>query len=115
MRDATSGEASAASSPVTTERPPDTRPYSPGLEGVVAAETSLGLVDGANGRLLYRGYPIGQIVKGGTYAAVAELLWTGEWNTGATLHPGPVSWPVIRALRELPHDAHPMDALRTAV
>ena len=26
---------------------------------------------------LYRGYPIGELVKGGSYAAVAELLWIG--------------------------------------
>ena len=56
----------------------DGRPYSPGLEGVLAAETSLGLVDGANGRLLYRGYRIGDLVAQGSYASVANLLWTGE-------------------------------------
>src|SRR3954470_14449001 len=93
----------------------DTRPYSPGLEGVIAAESSIGLVDGENGRLLYRGYPIGELVKRGTYAQVADLLWTGEWHRDATLDPEPVPAPVLVALRELPRDAHPMDALRTAV
>ena len=43
----------------------------PGLEGVVAAESALGLVDGANGRLLYRGYPIGELVEKGSYPAIA--------------------------------------------
>ncbi len=102
---------------VTTEAAPsaDTRPYSPGLEGVVAAESALGLVDGANGRLLYRGYPIVQLVERGTYAAVANLLWTGEWDPGAELHPAPVPQPVLAALRQLPKTAAPMDALRTAV
>ena len=56
----------------------DSRPYSPGLEGVIAAESAIGMVDGKNGCLLYRGYPIGQLVKRGTYAQVAELLWTGS-------------------------------------
>ena len=56
----------------------DERPYSPGLEGVVAAETALGYVDGEQGRLLYRGYRIGDLVDHGTYPAVANLLWTGE-------------------------------------
>jgi citrate synthase len=93
----------------------DTRPYSPGLEGVVAAESAIGLVDGTNGRLLYRGYPIGQLVKRGTYAEVADLLWTGEWHPGATLHPAPISPAVLTALRQLPRTAVPMDALRTAV
>ena len=35
--------------------PADTRTYSPGLEGVIAGETSLSYIDGEAGRLLYRG------------------------------------------------------------
>ena len=62
---------------------PDTRPYSPGLEGVVAGETALSLVDGERGRLLYRGYRIGDLVEHGTYPAVANLLWTGDWDPDA--------------------------------
>jgi citrate synthase len=93
----------------------DTRPYSPGLEGVIAGETSLSYIDGDAGRLLYRGYPIGELVKSGSYAAVAELLWTGEWNRAAKLPCEPVSPAVLTALRALPRDARPMDALRTAV
>jgi len=93
----------------------DTRPYSPGLEGVVGAESAIGLVDGANGRLLYRGYPIVQLVERGSYAEVADLLWTGEWHGGAVLRPEPVPEPVLAALRQLPRSASPMDALRTAV
>jgi len=95
--------------------PADTRPYSPGLEGVIAGETSLSFIDGEAGRLLYRGYPIGELVKHGSYASVAELLWTGEWDPAAKLPCLPVSPAVLTALRALPHDAKPMDALRTAV
>ncbi len=93
----------------------DARPYSPGLAGVVGAESAIALVDGARGRLLYRGYPIGQLVAHGTYAEVADLLWTGEWHPGAELHPEAVPAEVVATLRLLPPDAHPMDALRTAV
>jgi citrate synthase len=91
------------------------RPFSPGLEGVVAGETSLSLVDGANGRLLYRGYPIGELVERGTYAQVAELLWTGEWPAEAHLACTPLPDDVVEVLRRLPADADPMDALRTAI
>ena len=97
------------------DRPADERPYSPGLEGVLAGETSLALVDGANGRLLYRGYPIGDLVRAGTYAQVAELLWTGEWPESAHLPTAPLPESVLTALRALPRTAKPMDALRTAV
>jgi citrate synthase len=91
------------------------RPYSPGLEGVIAGETSLALVDGENGRLLYRGYAIGELVERGTYAQVAELLWTGEWPASAHLACAPLPAPVEQALRLLPATAAPMDALRTGI
>ncbi len=93
----------------------DGRPYSAGLEGVLAAETELGLVDGANGRLMYRGYRIGDLVTHGSFASVANLLWTGDWNPAARLPASRVPPPVLAALRALPHTAKPMDALRTAV
>ncbi|HET9615247.1 MAG TPA: citrate/2-methylcitrate synthase, partial [Candidatus Limnocylindrales bacterium] len=106
----------AAPSPGSTSNPaPDDRPYSPGLEGVLAGETSLSKVDGANGRLIYRGYRIGDLVEHGTYPAVANLLWTGDWDPKARLATGPVPAAVITALRALPTNAKPMDALRTAV
>ena len=93
----------------------DSRAYSPGLEGVLAGETALAMVDGANGRLLYRGYPIAELVERGTYAQVAELLWTGEWPVEAHLACGPVPDEVVAVLRDLPPATLPMDALRTAV
>lgn len=95
--------------------PAPDRAYSPGLEGVVAGETSLSLVDGARGRLLYRGYRIGDLVEHGTYGAVANLLWTGEWDPSARMPTAPVPDAVLTVLRALPTDAKPMDALRTAV
>jgi citrate synthase len=93
----------------------DGRTYSPGLEGVIAAETALGYVDGEKGVLLYLGYRIGDLVDRGTYPAVANLLWTGEWDPGHHLPTTPVPEAVMVALRALPKTAKPMDALRTAV
>jgi citrate synthase len=101
--------------PAATAAPADDRPYSPGLEGVLAGETALGRVDGANGRLIYRGYRIGDLVERGSYAAVANLLWTGEWDPRHRLPTGPIPGRVIDVLRALPTSAKPMDALRTAV
>jgi citrate synthase len=93
----------------------DTRPFSPGLEGVIAGETALSHVDGEAGRLLYRGYAIGDLVHEGTYPAVAELLWTGEWRPGTRMPCLPVPAPAMAALRALPAAAKPVDALRTAI
>ena len=104
-----------ADAPSADVTPVDTRPYSSGLEGVVAAESAIGMVDGINGRLLYRGYPIGQLVQRGSFSEVADLLWTGEWHPGVRMPCAAVPVAVVRSLRELPSDAVPMDALRTAV
>jgi citrate synthase len=108
-----------------TDSPPDdkpvaeedqaSRPYSPGLEGVIAGETNLGYVDGEQGRLLYRGYRIGDLVAHGTYPAVANLLWTGTWDPGHHLPTAPIPPAVLTVLRALPATTKPMDALRTAV
>jgi citrate synthase len=91
------------------------RPFSPGLEGVIAGETSLGYIDGERGRLLYRGYRIGDLVAHGTYPAVANLLWTGDWDPTHRLPTGPIPPAVLAVLRALPATTKPMDALRTAV
>jgi citrate synthase len=101
--------------PPATAAAPSKRPYSPGLEGVVAATTGLGYVDGEAGRLLYRGYRIGDLVEHGTYPAVANLLWTGDWDPGHRLPTAAVPAAVLTTLRALPKTAKPMDALRTAV
>src|SRR5688500_3773414 len=91
------------------------RAYSPGLKGVLAGETSLAMIDGERGRLQYRGYPIGGLVEHGTYAQVAELLWTGDWQADAQLACAPLPDAVVEILRRLPASANAMDALRTAV
>src|SRR6476660_213692 len=102
-----------------TNAPTDTatasRPYSPGREGVIAGETSLSLVDGERGRLLYRGYRIGDLVAHGTYPVVANLLWTGEWDPSQRLATAPIPPEVLEVLHALPSTTKPMDALRTAV
>lgn len=95
--------------------PVDSRTFSPGLEGVIAGETSLSKIDGEQGTLLYRGYRIGDLVEHGSYPAVANLLWTGEWDPTHRLATAPVPDAVLTVLRALPPTTKPMDALRTAV
>jgi len=99
----------------TAESAQATRPYSPGLEGVIAGETSLSFVDGDRGRLTYRGYRIGDLVERGTYPAIANLLWTGDWAPDHRIATAPIPDAVLTVLRALPAETKPMDALRTAV
>ncbi len=51
----------------------------------------------------------------GSYAAVAELLWTDNWDPDAHLACAPLPDDVLEVLRRLPPTANAMDALRTAI
>jgi citrate synthase len=93
-----------------------------GLEGVVVAATSVSHVFGEEGRLVYRGYEIGQLAGRATFEEVCHLLWNGhlpnrtELDTLNTAMRSRRSLPeaALVALRALPHTGGPMDALRTA-
>ena len=52
--------------------------YVPGLEGIIAARTEISQVDGANGRLVYRGYVIADLAEEMSFEEVAHLLWHGN-------------------------------------
>jgi len=56
-----------------------------GLEGVVAAETQLCDLDGANGRLAYRGYDIADLAQQSTFEQVTYLLLHGDLPKPAQL------------------------------
>jgi len=98
--------------------------FSPGLEGVVAAETAVSEVDGANGRLIYRGgYLIEDIVPVASYEEAAYLLWHGELPNEKELDALRHQMSVARnlnsagrgALMAIDSQADPMDILRTVV
>jgi citrate synthase len=91
-----------------------------GLEGVVADTTATSLVDGAAGRMYYRGYPIESLVRH-RFAAVMHLLVFGELPDERRLaevedylwHAGHLPPEVAHSLRELArHGAHPMLTLQ---
>src|SRR5437016_14511928 len=73
-----------------------------GLEGVVAAETQLCDLDGAHGRLAYRGYDIADLARRASFEEGAHLLWYGDLPTAAQLDRTTV--PLLRA-RDIPADA----------
>jgi len=103
--------------------PSETKPaYSPGLEGVIAGETSICWVD-PNAGLLYRGYDVHDLAAHASFEEVVWLLLRGELPTMAQLAAisrelaaGRALPPkVIEMLNLMPANAHPMDALRTGV
>ena len=98
--------------------------FKAGLEDVIATRSAICQVDGAAGRLFYRGYEIGDLVSTATtFEDVTYLLWFGELPDAAAsaAHRRRLAAArglprEVRALLEgLPRDTHPLDALRTAV
>jgi citrate synthase len=52
--------------------------FTPGLEGVVAAQTRLSAVDGMAGRLIIAGFPLEEIAPHASFEEMVYLLWTGD-------------------------------------
>lgn len=94
-----------------------------GLRGVAVSDSKISFVDGANGRLLYRGYDILELAEQSTFEETSYLLLHGELPTKSQLREfskslaaeRKVPRSLVRLLKAIPPEAHPMDALRTAV
>jgi citrate synthase len=98
--------------------------FSPGLEGVVAAETAVSEVDGANGRLIYRGgYLIEELAPVASFEEISYLLWKGELPDKTELDALRRQMSAARKLKDsargamtaLDAETDPMDTLRTTV
>jgi citrate synthase len=94
-----------------------------GLEDVIAARSAVCTVDGAAGRLYYRGYEIADLAGRVPFEDVTALLWRGELPdaTAAAEFRGRLQKarglpePIRALLATLPRTCHPLDALRTAL
>lgn len=97
--------------------------YSPGLEGVVAGESALCLVDEGEAGLLYRGYPIRDLAEDSAFEEVAYLLLFGHLPNRKALRDFSaqlIDQAVLPRLLDVflgavPSSAHPMDIVRTGV
>lgn len=94
-----------------------------GLKGIVAAETAISHIDGTEGKLIYRGYEIGDLTSRFSFEEVAHLLWFGKLpndeqlqnlkselirNRELPLH-------IKNILDHLPKDMNLMSVIRTAI
>jgi citrate synthase len=94
-----------------------------GLEDVIAARSAVCAIDGAAGRLYYRGYEIGELAGTVPFEDVTALLWGGALPDATEAarfrrrlgEARGLPEPIHALLRALPRDCHPLDALRTAV
>ena len=95
----------------------------PGLEGIVASQTAISMVDGENGRLIYQGYVIADLAEEMSLEEVAFLLWEGRLPNRSELDALSLELASHRmltqsaniALDALPKDTDPMDVLRSVV
>ena len=97
--------------------------YAKGLEGVIAAESTICRIDGANGKLYYRGYSIQDLVEQCTFEEVTYLLlydalptpdqlaeFSGKMRASRELAP-----PILDMVRNFPKESHPMQLLQSVI
>jgi citrate synthase len=98
--------------------------YDPALMTTAATSSAITFLDGEEGILRYRGYPIEQLAESSTYLEVAYLLLHGElptteqyepWVHDITIHTFIHENVRKRFLEGFHHDAHPMGMLVSAI
>ncbi len=94
-----------------------------GLEGVVVGSTQLSNVEGAIGRLTYRGYDIDDLAPNASFEEIVHLLLYGHLPNRHQLDAikrelgarRSLPEPLVNAMENVPKTAWPMDVLRTIV
>jgi citrate synthase len=90
--------------------------YDPGFRSTASCKSAITFVDGDNGVLLYRGYPIEELAEHSTFVEVAYLLMHGDLPASGQLrefqtkllHHNLLHEQVLSFYRGFRRDAHPM-------
>ncbi|MDI9348342.1 MAG: citrate/2-methylcitrate synthase [Methylacidiphilales bacterium] len=98
-------------------------PYIPGLDDVPAKKSSVSSLDGEQGILAYRGYRIEELASQSNFEETAWLLLYGELPTKVQLKnfkqairtSMKLSADLVKVLKSLPKNTHPMKVLQVAV
>ncbi|CAA6661138.1 unnamed protein product [Spirodela intermedia] len=97
--------------------------YDPGYLNTAPVRSSISYIDGDEGILRYRGYPIEELAENSTFVEVAYLLMYGtlpsqsqlaDWEFAISQHSA-VPQGVLDIIQAMPHDAHPMGVLVSAM
>jgi citrate synthase len=94
-----------------------------GLRNIEVADTRICSIDGENGKLIYRGYDILDLVNHSTYEETAYLLLLGDLPTASQLEDFKrrleeargLPDPLLRNFKNRPKRAQPMDVLQSYV
>ncbi|MFV1991667.1 MAG: citrate/2-methylcitrate synthase, partial [Acidimicrobiales bacterium] len=105
------------------ELDPTLRMYDPAFFSTAACTSDITLVDGTNGILRYRGYPIEQLAENSCFLEVAYLLIFGELPTAeqyddwvhVITHHTFVHEGIAAFMKGFHYDAHPMGMLVSSV
>jgi len=99
--------------------------FKAGLEDVVVSTSEICFIDGREGRLVYRGFDVNDLVEHSNFEEVVYLLWHGnlptrkelETHTKAMRATANRKLPpkMVAILRALPKKTTPMEVLRTGV
>ncbi|MEX0607440.1 MAG: citrate/2-methylcitrate synthase, partial [Halofilum sp. (in: g-proteobacteria)] len=97
--------------------------YDPGFATTASCSSAITYIDGDQGILMYRGYPIEQLAEHSTYLEVAYLLLYGELPqkdqedsfVDSITHHSMVHEAVGRFFEGFHHDAHPMAMMSSTV
>src|SRR6476620_4731436 len=97
--------------------------YDPAFTNTASTKSAITYLDGDNGKLLYRGYPIEQLAERSNFLETAYLVLFGELPTAAQL----AAWQheltthtmvhenITHLIDAFRHDAHPMGMFISAV
>ncbi|ONI17609.1 hypothetical protein PRUPE_3G169400 [Prunus persica] len=97
--------------------------YDPGYLNTAPVRSSICYIDGDEGILRYRGYPIEELAERSTFLEVAYLLMYGnlpsesqlaDWEFAISQHSA-VPQGILDIIQAIPHDAHPMGVLVSAM
>ncbi|VFQ78698.1 unnamed protein product [Cuscuta campestris] len=97
--------------------------YDPGYLNTAPVRSSISYIDGDAGILRYRGYPIEELAERSSFLEVAYLLLYGnlpsenqlaDWEFAVSQHSA-VPEGVLNIIQSMPHDAHPMGVLVSAL
>jgi citrate synthase len=108
---------------IVVEDQPGLATYDPGFVNTASCRSAITYIDGEQGILEYRGYPIEQLAEHSTFLEVAYLLLNGELPTQAQLDEWVLSITYHTFIHEnlkqfiegFRYDAHPMGMLMATV
>jgi len=94
-----------------------------GLRDIEVADTKISSVDGENGKLTYRGFDIFDLARNSTFEESSYLLLFGDLPTESQLQDfkaklralRDIPLHIVKAMKERPRSASPMDVLQSSV